>query len=35
MSALGTGLVGSAKTTVVNEFPAAGHPVASLDGTNV
>ena len=35
MSALGTGLVGSAKTTVVNEFSAAGHPVASLDGTNV
>ena len=35
MSALGAGLVGSAKTTVVNEFSAAGHPVASQDGTNV
>ena len=35
MSALGAGLVGSVKTTVVNEVSAAGHPVTSQDGTNV
>ena len=35
MSALGTGLVGFVKTTVVNEFPAAEHHVTSQDGSNV
>ena len=35
MSALGTGLVGSVKTTMVNEFSTAGHHVTSQDGTNV
>ena len=35
MSTLGAGLVSPVETTMVNEFPAAGHPVTSLDGSNV
>ena len=35
MSALRTGLVRFVKTPVMNEFPATGHPVTSLDGSNV
>ena len=35
MSALGAGLVGFVKTTMVNEFSTAGHRVTSQDGSNV
>ena len=35
MTALETGLAGFAKTTFVNEFPAAGHHVTFHDGLNV